>query len=179
MMEEFPEQDDAVEAPETKKLGGQDKYFWIGFLVLIVINLLTWRHVVAWFGFQTIIYLIPIEILILFFIFKRRLPKRDTEQRGVNELPENNKEWHQDKYFWGGFFGWFVLNGAFWYLSGAHYTMGIVCIPINLVVLIFFGFKQRMIARGLLNAFALNLIISIFVGTVEQATCFAPFFIDY
>lgn len=105
-----------------------------------------------------------------------------SEQGQSIESPENKQEWYEDKNFWIGFFGWFIVNGLLWLpFSGDTYSFmwGIYFIPGNLIILIVFAFKKRLVAMGLLSAFAINFIPVLLMGTVEQAICFAPFFIDF
>ena len=87
-----------------------------------------------------------------------------------------------------GFFLWWILNGAFFYLMlgrhgqdlgyGENYALLCVSFPANLFALFLFTIikSTRPVALGIFIAIALNLAIAAVVGVPENALYFAPFF---
>lgn len=85
-----------------------------------------------------------------------------------------------------GFFGWYVVNGLFIYSTlgseglsyGENWAILIITFPANLLTLILLTIIKptRKLAFGILAAMAFNLVIASFVGVVESALCFYPFF---
>jgi hypothetical protein len=100
-----------------------------------------------------------------------------------------------------GFVGWFILNGIFWGLAvlitsltlnafpvdstnpdafDTYTTIQNVlstvlgCLPllVNIGLIIFFAFRRKWIAFGMLSAFGGLLIITICLGIVATAACF-------
>lgn len=66
-----------------------------------------------------------------------------------------------------GFLGWFLINSMIWILLDYaifHYrAYGLVCLilPVNIIVFVVLSFKQRQIARGMLVAYLVNLLIAV------------------
>jgi hypothetical protein len=83
-----------------------------------------------------------------------------------------------------GFVGWFLLNSATWLLSGTltDETYGptwCVLLPLNVIALIVFLIIRRWIGYGILAAVSLNLLISLVIGAMTNATCAIPFWVPY
>ncbi|MEW5939200.1 MAG: HEAT repeat domain-containing protein [Chloroflexota bacterium] len=86
--------------------------------------------------------------------------------------------------FLAGFFGWYVVNIAFWYVvSGGSpddivIIFNIILFPLNLLALIYLSVKKqtREIGLGILAALAVNLLLSAVVGSLSNGYCFLPFY---
>lgn len=96
--------------------------------------------------------------------------------------------------FWIGFIGWWVFNvcaGAMLYGIGygssmlaAHYSyddtlflvsvscFGCLVLLINIAALIFFAFRRKLIALGMLVAFGASIAISLLAGIIYMVACF-------
>jgi hypothetical protein len=80
--------------------------------------------------------------------------------------------------------GWFLINSAAWLLTGAvtaeTYGMAIlVLLPLNVIALIVFLIIRRWIGYGILAALSLNLLFSLVIGAMTNATCAIPFWVPY
>lgn len=97
---------------------------------------------------------------------------------------EKPRRWYLNKEFWIGFGGWFVVNGVIWAVVFSIEGFGLIIIAwlalilANIGALIYFAFKNRLLAFGLICAFTINFIILLVRGMAEQVICFNPFFID-
>ena len=93
-----------------------------------------------------------------------------------------SSKWYLNKEFWIGFGGWFVINGLSWALVNMFYGLFIIVwialILGNIGALIYFAFKNRPCAFGILCAFAINFLVLLMRGMGEQVICFNPFFIE-
>lgn len=81
--------------------------------------------------------------------------------------------------FVAGFLGWFLLTTLFYGQVRGQETLmicGGLLFPVNLVVLIVLLRKQPQMGWGMLSASAVNLVISLILGLVQNAFCFIPFF---
>ncbi len=99
-----------------------------------------------------------------------------------------------------GFVGWYLVNGYIWWqyvgkfsltpwpsiaLDDNSYTksyqliFNIFLFPSNLVLLLVLAIIRptRPLALGILLAFSVNLIISLFLGLGNNALCLIPFFV--
>jgi hypothetical protein len=101
---------------------------------------------------------------------------KSSEHDYITESPGTLK-WYQEKDFWYGFIGWFVGNGIGWVLTSASSyryadTLLILVLLLNIGALIFFAFKKRRIALGMLAAFCLSLSPILCLGLFFIAACF-------
>lgn len=82
-----------------------------------------------------------------------------------------------------GFFGWYLFNTAaffiFRYDRSSYFSLAMLWPFVNIgVLLIFASVKDtRRVALGILIAVALNLFISLALGTFFNALCFFPFYV--
>lgn len=106
--------------------------------------------------------------------------------------PEESSSSKRD--FWIGFIGWWVFNlcaGALMFGIGygssalaAHYSyddtlflgsvscFGCLVLVSNIAVLIFFAFRRKQIALGMLVAFGAAIAISLLAGIIYMVACF-------
>jgi hypothetical protein len=104
------------------------------------------------------------------------MTEKNADQDEGLESPGTTK-WYQAKDFWYGFVGWFVGNGFGWVLtsvSSYRYanTLLILVLLLNIGALIFFAFKKRRIALGMLAAFGLSLAVILCLGIFALVACF-------
>ena len=110
-----------------------------------------------------------------------------TNFEGSSKSPEHKGKWYSNKEFWIGFGGWFGVNGITWAFAlimadNEGFLLLLFVWPAlilgNIGALIYFAFKNRLRAFGLLCAFAINFLMLLVRGMAEQVICFNPFFID-
>ena len=105
------------------------------------------------------------------------MSEKSSEHDETTESPKT-KKWYQEKEFWYGFVGWFVGNGIAWVLisetSSYKYaaTLSNIVLLLNIGALIYFAFKKRGIALGMLAAFGLSLAVVVLLGLFFLAICF-------
>ena len=96
-------------------------------------------------------------------------------------IPRSKLIWQ----FVGGFLGWFLVNGAFYWITygGMNQTTqpsGLLCVilPANIIafVILIAIKKTRQVGWGMLSAIGLNMLISIMIGSILNAMCLVPFY---
>ncbi len=112
------------------------------------------------------------------------MSEKSSEHVETTDSPETKMEWFQDVDFWFGFVGWFLFNSLAWFLMepmGGDLIVffGPVLMLVNIIALIYFSKKNKILSFGILTANALNLVIVIIQGAAHKAICFVPFFIDF
>jgi hypothetical protein len=81
-----------------------------------------------------------------------------------------------------GFLGWFVVAGLLFYQQGYQiYMLNLICFPVTIISVIGLAIirDSRWFAFGILAALAVNFIISLILGVMENGLCFVPFFVEY
>lgn len=81
--------------------------------------------------------------------------------------------------FFVGFLGWFLVTALFYGQvrdQEALTICGGLLFPVNLLVFILLLRWQRQMAWGMLAALAVNMVVSLVLGLVQNAFCFIPFF---
>ena len=83
-----------------------------------------------------------------------------------------------------GFLGWYAVNGLLWYLvgnpnEGENFILLLCSFPANVLALLVLSLakRTRLIGFGVLAAVALNLLISLILGVLQNAFCFVPFYL--
>ena len=121
------------------------------------------------------------------------MSENSSEHDETTDSPKTKKKWYQEKGFWFGFWGWFVGNGSvYWVVSktlmkhsiyqgdGSWEQIGILSVGtvnsilllLNIGALIYFAFKKRGIALGMLAAFGCSLAVVVLLGIFLRVFCF-------
>lgn len=80
-----------------------------------------------------------------------------------------------------GVIGWFLINGLVWLFIRDDLLFGqCIILPANILCLIKLAVnrKSRWVGLGILAAWVLNLILSLFLGIFQNGICLLPFYLD-
>jgi hypothetical protein len=81
--------------------------------------------------------------------------------------------------FFVGFLGWYLATAIFYGQvrdQEALMICGGLLFPVNVLVLILLFKWQRQMGWGMLAALAVNMVVSLVLGLIQNAFCFIPFF---